>query len=464
MTGVTSPPRAAAVLALLLAACGAAAPSAAGPPTVTPQTAAPAVGTAAAGHAWATYHADAARSGVDTTSAPMSAPRILWRSPALDGDVYAEPLLTGGRVIVATEGDSLYSLDAGTGAVIWQARLGTPAPRSQLPCGDIFPLGITGTPVVDTATQLVYAVAETAGGHHTLAAVDLAGGRVRWQRSVDPPGMTPITHQQRGALALTGGRVYVPFGGLFGDCGDYHGWVVGASADGSGPLLDFRVPTGREGGIWAPAGPVVDPAGDLLVATGNSEATGSAFDGGNAVIRLSPDLRQLDLWAPVDWAVLNAGDTDVGSISPALAGPGLVFQGGKSGVGYLLHDDHLGGVGGPPAFSALVCPRGSYGGTAFAGSVLYVPCLDGLRALRVGPGATFSVAWSGPATGPPIVAGGAVWAVAFGGSTLVALDPASGAVRARIEVGRTVHFATPASLGGTLVVGAGTSVVAVAGV
>ena len=464
MTAVTwTPRRAAAVLALLLAACGGATSRPAGPAATTPRDAVPAAGIAGAGPAWATYHADAGRSGVDTTSPPMSAPRILWRSPLLDGDVYAEPLLVGGRVIVATEGDSLYSLDPGSGAVVWQAHLGTPVPRAQLPCGNIFPLGITGTPVVDPAAQLVYAVAETAGGHHTLAAVELAGGRVRWQRSVDPPLMDPITEQQRGALTLTAGRVYVPFGGLLGDCGDYHGWMVGVAAGGGGPLLDFRVPTGREGGIWAPAGPVVDPAGDLLVATGNSEARSGGFDGGNAVIRLSPDLRQLDLWAPADWPLLNAGDTDVGSISPALAGPGLVFQGGKSGLGYLLHGDHLGGVGGP-AFSALVCPRGSYGGTAFAASILYVPCLDGLRALRIGPGATFSGAWTGPATGPPILAGGAVWAVAFGGSSLYALDPASGAQRARIEIGPTVHFATPASLGGTLVIGSGASVVAIAGV
>jgi outer membrane protein assembly factor BamB len=463
MATVTWPQRRAApVLALLLAACGAAA-SPGRSPAATPGGALPAATTAnGAGAAWATYHADGARSGVDTTSPPLGTPRVLWRSPVLDGDVYAEPLMVGGRVIVATEGDSLYSLDATTGAVVWHAHLGTPVARAELPCGNIFPLGITGTPVVDTAAQLVYAVAETAQGHHTLAAVELAGGRVRWQRSVDPPGMDAITEQQRGALALASGRVYVPFGGLLGDCGGYHGWMVGVAADGSGPLLDFRVPSGREAGIWAAAGPVLDPSGDLLVATGNSESL-TTFDGGNAVIRLSPDLRQVDEWAPADWRVLNATDADVGSISPAPVGSGLLFQGGKSGRGYLLRAGHLGGVGGE-AFTAEVCPQGSYGGAAFSAPYLYVPCLVGMRALRIGPGASFSIAWTGPATGPPIVAGGAVWAVGFGRSTLFALDPASGAERARIEVGPTVHFATPASLGGLLVVGSGASIVAVAGV
>jgi outer membrane protein assembly factor BamB len=463
MATVTWPQRRAApVLALLLAACGAAA-SPGRSPAATPGGALPAATTpTGAGAAWATYHADGARSGVDTTSPPLGTPRVLWRSPTLDGDVYAEPLLVGGHVIVATEGDSVYSLDARTGAVVWQARLGTPVPRAQLPCGNIFPLGITGTPVVETGAQLVYAVAETAGGRHTLAAVELAGGKLRWQRDVDPPGMHAITEQQRGALALASGRVYVPFGGLLGDCGDYHGWMIGVAADGSGPLLDFRVPSGRAAGIWAPAGPVLDPSGDLIVATGNS-ASLTTFDGGNAVIRLSPDLHQVDEWAPTDWQALNATDTDVGSISPAPVGSGLLFQGGKSGRGYLLRSGRLGGIGGE-AFGAEVCPRGSYGGAAYTAPYLYVPCLQGLRALRIGPGASFSVAWTGPATGPPIVAGGAVWAVGAGQSTLYALDPTNGTERARIEVGPTVHFATPASLGGLLVVGSGASIVAVAGV
>ena len=369
------------ISALLLAACSVA-PRPGAPSPAAPRTAAPAVQAGDAVPAWPTYHADASRSGVDTTSPPLTSPHVVWRSPALDGDVYAEPLMAGGRVIAATEGDSLYALDGATGTVAWRTNLGTPEPRSQLPCGNIFPLGITGTPVIDTAAQLVYAVAETEGGHHTLAAVELATGRIRWRRSVDPPGMNVVTQQQRAALTLSGGRVYVAFGGLLGDCGDYHGWVVGVAADGSGPLLDFRVPSGREAGIWAPAGPVVDARGDLLTATGNSDSH-TAFDDGNAVLRLSPDLRQAglraalepapeqhppvgeprrrrdgvaaarrrrDAWAPADWPVLNAADSDVGSISPAPVGSGLLFQGGKSGVGYLLHADHLGGIGGQ-AFS-----------------------------------------------------------------------------------------------------------------
>lgn len=450
---------AAPVVALLLAACGAtAAPIPPQPPVPSAVPAATAATTPVQAPAWTTYHDDVARTGVDTTSPAMGAPRILWRSAALDGAVYAEPLLIGGRVIVATENDSLYSLDARSGAVAWHTNLGAPVPRAQLPCGDIFPLGITGTPVIDRAAQAIEAVTETAGGQHTLVSLDLGTGRVRWRRVIDPSGMVTSTEQERAALTIANGRIYIAFGGLYGDCGAYHGWVVGVATDGSGPLLDYKVPSGREAGIWATAGPVVEPGGTLLVATGNSEAV-TTPDGGNAVIRLSPDLKPLAEWYPPDWAVLNAGDHDVGSISPSLLGSDLLFQGGKSGQGYLLRAGAL-----TTAFSAAVCPSGSYGGTAFASSLLDVPCITGLRALRIGPGATFSVAWTGPSTGPPIIAGGAVWAVAFGQSTLYAFDPATGAVRARIDVGPTVHFTTPASLDGTLVVAAGSTIVAVTGV
>ena len=36
-----------------------------------------------------------------------------------------------------------------------------------------------------------------------------------------------VPQEDRGALALVNGIVYVPYSGYFGDCGSYHGWVVG---------------------------------------------------------------------------------------------------------------------------------------------------------------------------------------------------------------------------------------------
>ena len=168
------------------------------------------------------------------------------------------------------------------------------------------------------------------------------------------------------------------YGGLFGDCGSYHGWVAGVAADGSGPLLDYRVPTTNAGGIWAPSGPAVDDAGNLFVATGNSFT--DTFDLGNSVIKLSPSWSGSRSSRP-SWAELNDGDVDLGSVGPSLLDGRTVFQIGKGGVGYLLDANDLGGIGGELS-SAPVC-GGSFGGTAHDGRSIFVPCTDGLVALRL---------------------------------------------------------------------------------
>ncbi len=180
----------------------------------------------------------------------------------------------------------------GTGQIEWQTNVGEPAPRSALPCGNIDPLGITGTPVYDPATGLVFAVAEVRGPAHILVGIDARTGEVRVHRSADPEGMEPLAHQQRAALTLSNGLVYIAYGGLFGDCGNYHGWVVGSRTDGSGPLLAYQVPTEREGGIWARAGPSVDAgAGRLYVSTGNGSETSDGWDHSDSILRLSPTLK-----------------------------------------------------------------------------------------------------------------------------------------------------------------------------
>jgi outer membrane protein assembly factor BamB len=376
----------------------------------------------------------------------------------LDATIYASPLIVGDRVYVATEGNSVYALDAATGAIKWRAALGEPVAGDDLPCGNIDPSGITGTPVIDIAARTLFAVAFLRGDHHhELFALDLGDGHVKFHRPIDPPGLDPRVEQQRGALTISGGRVYVAFGGLFGDCGPYKGAVVASAVDGGGDLLSYEVPTAREAGIWAPPGPTVDANGALFVATGNSQST-SAFDYGNAVIRLAPDLAVADYFADRDWVQLNRGDVDLGSLGPALVSGGRVFVAGKAGTGYLLAADHLGQVGGEK-FSARVC-RGAYGGAAWSEPYLYVPCQDGLVALRI-EGERFVIAWRaiGKSVGSPILAGGAVWAVDSGG-TIHALDAATGAGRFSAELGEVTRFATPAAKGKQLVVAAGSSAIA----
>jgi len=78
----------------------------------------------------------------------------------ISGNVYAQPLYieggpNGPMIVAVTESNNVYALNATTGAVIWQLNLG-PAVTSGLQCGNISPLGITATPVVDLASRSLF--------------------------------------------------------------------------------------------------------------------------------------------------------------------------------------------------------------------------------------------------------------------------------------------------------------------
>jgi outer membrane protein assembly factor BamB len=407
---------------------------------------------------WLTYHADADRSGHGPDTPVVDKLGSLWSAP-LDGEVYAEPLVASGKVVVATENDTVFALDLSTGGVVWQQHVGDPVPRASLPCGNIDPSGMTSTPVIDPAAGLVYAAGRMQPTHHELLAFDLATGAIRFRRTIDPPGADPRALQQRGALSLANGRVYVPFGGLFGDCGAYKGWVVSVPADGQGDTQFWGVPTAKGGAIWAPSGGAIDASGNLFVSTGNA-ASNSSFDDGNAVVALSPDLQPADVWAPADWAALSRSDTDIGSIGPVLLGNGRLFQSGKNGVGYLLDPGRLGGVGGQ-LFAGSICSGQTTGGAAVQLPFIYVACGGRIVALQL-DGDAFRVAWQAVSGNAPIVAYGSVWTVDTGSAQLIQLDPQSGTVRQRYSLGGRIvaHFVTPTAVGGELVVPAGQKVMA----
>ena len=443
--------------ALVVAVAGCAGPTSS--PPVSPATVTPTPSPAISAE-WTEYHRDAGRSGAGPANPPLSAPQAVW-STGLDGDVYASPLVVQGHVIVATENDTVYSLDLFTGSVIWKAHLGQPVAASSLPCGDIGPVsGITGTPAVDTARQRVYVVAFLQGHHHMLFGLSLVNGAVAMQQDVDPAGSDPAAQQQRGALAIGSGFVYVPLGGLYGDCGPYHGYVVGVPlAGGAAPV--YRVPSARGAGVWNAAGVSIDGSGDVYATTGNSTVSSSRFDFSNAVVKLAPDLQTVrSYFAPANWAALDAGDIDLGSLGPALLGSGDLLAVGKEGVAYLLRGANLGGIGGQVA-SRKVC-GGAFGGTAVSGTTAYVPCTDGLVAVSA-VSASLAVLWHAPhpALGSPILAAGVLWAIEPASATLYALDPSSGKVVYTHGLGSAQHFTTPAATDGFVIAPAGRSVVAI---
>lgn len=383
---------------------------------------------------WLTFGARLDRRGVVGGGPDPETVVSRWTSPRLDGAVYGQVLVVGSTVIAATEGNSVYGLAVTDGKVLWTTKLGTPMLGSMLPCGNIDPSGITSTPVADPTGATVYVVAFVQPGRHDLVALDTATGAVQWRHPIDPPGLSPLVEQQRSALTLANGRVYVAFGGLFGDCGPFKGAVVSRAADGSGDPVSWIVPTDRQGGIWAPSGPAVDVNGNLYVATGNAESINTDnFDYGNSVVRLTPDLMLGDWWAPQDWAELSATDSDLGSQGPVLIDAKRMFVAGKAGVGYILDPGRLGNIGGET--SKLQLCDSAFGGSASNSSLVVVGCSDGLTAATIDGNGILGASWHARVgrVGAPIIAGDVVWVSSNDGHAR-AFDVATGKTLADIRI------------------------------
>jgi outer membrane protein assembly factor BamB len=459
-----------------------------------------------------TYHYGNDRQGLDSKDPSFRHIHVAWTTNGsrIRGAIYAEPLIYDGMVLVVTEEDDLYALSATTGAVKWKLNVGKPAESGSVQagpglsgCGDIFPLGITGTPVIDANTGVLYLAAEEqaagtstwTGVRHVMVAVRLSNHKIAWKREIDPSHAgngengtyIVAAEQQRSALSLVDGRVYVDYGGLDGDCSIYHGYVLSLPESGRGALGVYKTPSNREDAIWATSGAAADASGDLFVATGNgAHGPGQSFDYGDAVIKLSPSLKVMGYFAPRTWAYLNNRDLDLGSDGPTLLpGDGLLFQSGKAGYakgvggtekswGYLLNPKSLGGIG-HPLFQGSVCPNAGYVFGANATAIMnvhgaskllvFVPCPSGTVALAVKTGArpSFSRIWEasqGNPNGPPIVAGGLVWAISTGAdggggpaNILYGMDPATGRVFVTERLAPVGHFVTPAAGDGEIVVG-----------
>jgi hypothetical protein len=296
----------------------------------------------------------------------------------VNGQVFAQPLYfeggPGGKdlVIVATEQNEVTALDAATGSVVWQRKadvLGMPAatPMETGGCGNVHPLGITGTPIIDAFSRMLYFDTMTTSGKHRIQALSVDDGSSPsgWPVDVSTVKAGSVSfnsppQSQRGALAIFGGNLYVPYGGHYGDCGDYHGWVVGVPL--TNPAGAFAWATrGRAGGIWAPSGIAADDKA-IYAATGNTMSASTWADG-EAVIRLPADLKfsqaDADYFAAMNWSALDNSDLDIGGVGPVLFSvPGatpseLAIGLGKDGKAYLLDRANMGGVGKPLASQSV---------------------------------------------------------------------------------------------------------------
>jgi outer membrane protein assembly factor BamB len=428
--------------------------------TTTSTTATPATAPSAATSSWTVYHGDPVGDGDAGSVTSVSLTTPAWTSPALDGALYGEPLVSSGRVYVATETDTVYALSASTGAVAWSTHVGTPVPSSVLPCGDISPtVGVTGTPVIDPARSEVFVVADElvkGAPAHEMIGLDTATGRVELTQDVDPPGSTPSALLQRTGLTLDANRIVFGYGGNFGDCSTYHGWVESVPEAG-GAADYFQVdsrPGESQGAVWmGGAAPVVDAGGNIWVEAGNGSVKSSSapYDDSDSVLELSSALALMQYFAPTTWASENATDFDL-STAPALLSDGQVVAAGKDRTAYLLDGAHLGGIGGEQSSLPGACGDVIDGGAAVVGTTVYLPCLQGPVALQVSSApAGLRVLWrSSAGGGPPIVAAGLVWTIGQDG-VLYGLSPTTGAVVRHVTVGPPAnHFPTPSVGAGLL--------------
>jgi hypothetical protein len=297
-----------------------------------------------------------------------------------DGEVYAQPLyesgvsIAGGTrnvVFVASMRNTIYALDADTGAVLWTQNFGTPiTPQSVESDQNISwttGIGILGTPVIDPSTNIMYFVSgyqyQDSGGTeyaYHLNAIEVATGLpvhgspmniTATYSTADlttPLVFTPRKQNQRPGLALANGNVYIAFGS-HEDQTPYQGWVMAYSTSTLTQTAVYADTTiGYAGGIWnGGQAPAVDASGNLYMSTGNGSfgtTPNNLVQTGNSFIKLSPTLELLDYFTPSNSATLNSGDQDLGSSGLLLVpDTNYVLGGGKQGVLYLVDTTGMGG-------------------------------------------------------------------------------------------------------------------------
>ena len=343
-----------------------------------------------------TFQYNLARTGVTSaetilTPANVTAGKFGKKaSLPVDGYVYAQPLYvsrlttaTGPRdvLFVATQHDSVYAFDATTTELLWHDSLlesgEVPVPSEDTLVGDISPeIGITGTPVIDRAAELLYVVSKAKRADKTyvqrLHVLRLADGTEAPGAPVVIAAQLPATspdsddgqlsfealrHNQRAALALIGGRVVIAWAS-HGDTEPYHGWLMAYDTTNLAkpPAAFVTTPDGLAGGIWMGAsGPTADADGNIYVASGNgisgmdSDDTSSNYSLSALRLRLDGDTFSVkDFFSPQGTVALNGADLDFGTSAPillpdrAIAPVHRLVVAGKTGYLYVLDRDNLG--------------------------------------------------------------------------------------------------------------------------
>jgi hypothetical protein len=289
------------------------------------------------------------------------------------GDMWASPLYLEdgpdgkGVFFAVTTGNDVFALDETSGSTLWTKKLGSSPAQSGAGCGSIKPVGIISTPVIDGAAKTIYiagAIGTDAISKHELHALSTDNGESRGGWPVDITkikagdlAFMPAPHNQRSALSLVNGIVYVAYGGHVGDCGAYHGWVIGV--DGKDATKTGAWATlGQGEGIWA-AGGMASDGTSVYAITGNRTGSGQTNDrttDSEEVVRITGlgkfERDDKNLYFPASWRSMDQVDADFGASSPVyikVAGAtpeNIVVAFAKDGHMYLLDAANLGGMAG----------------------------------------------------------------------------------------------------------------------
>jgi hypothetical protein len=328
-----------------------------------------------------TYHNDNSRTGQNTSETSLTMANVNSTTfgklftVTVDGQVYAQPLVlssvtigggTHNVVYVATENDSVYAIDAGSGTVYWRASLGSPEPQADVTpggdpdsgCKNINPqYGITATPVIDPTSGTIYVVAET-GATYQLHALNVGtgaekfGGPVTISGTYDGIAFNPLFELIRPGLLLDNGQVFIGAGSHC-DNGPWYGWLFSYNATTLKQDGVFNTePSGHCAGVWMSGGGVAaDSSGNVYLATGNSEEY-TAPNYGDSVLKMTLNTNNTPATAfsvasyftPSDANSYGQNDTDVGAGGVLLIpGTSLLTQMGKPGALYLMNTSSLGG-------------------------------------------------------------------------------------------------------------------------
>lgn len=284
----------------------------------------------------------------------------------VDDQLYTEPLLAtnvkvaGGWhdvVYVTTVNNSVYAFDANSTQVttpFWHVNFGTPASLhdADFGCLDINGnMGIIGTPVIDAAKKTLYVVSLTKAGNQfiqRLHALDLATGAdlPHSPVTIEAPGFNPLMQNQRPALFLTGGNVFIGYASHC-DKDPYHGYLMGYNAASLKQVGVFNTSPGGEGAsIWQSGqAPAIDDKGNIYFITGNGSWNGTT-QFSESFIKLDPHMNIVDWFTPTNHLELDKEDNDLNS-SGAIVIPGthLVVGGGKQGILYVIDSNHFGHLG-----------------------------------------------------------------------------------------------------------------------